>query len=83
MPNIHDMLTKFGHRFRHQSVLYKSSGRKSTIFLHAIAYRIYLRFSKTDKNTNHLQLLTKPVISKQACRFLQTKKIKTQRLQQS
>ena len=45
------LLTSIGHRFGHQSGLDESSGRNSTTCLHGIAFRVYLVFSKIDKNT--------------------------------
>ena len=47
------MLANIGHRFGHQSGLDESSERNSTTFLHAIAFRVYLVFSKTGKNIEY------------------------------
>ena len=47
LPNIHNMLTIPGHRFRHPSGLDESSGRNSTTSLHGIAFLVYLVFPET------------------------------------
>ena len=56
--NIDNILTNIGHRFVHLSGLDESSGQKSTLFRHRIAFRVYLMFSKIDKNTTYWQILT-------------------------
>ena len=56
------ILTNIGHRVGHQSGLYESSGRNSTIFLHGIAFRVYLVFSKIGKHSTHWQTLPKTYI---------------------
>ena len=48
----HNILTIIGHCIRHQPGLDESSGRDSTTFLHGIAFRFYLVFSKVGKTLN-------------------------------
>ena len=48
--DVRNISTNIGHRSGHQSGLDESSGPKSTIILHGIAFHIYLRFSNTGKN---------------------------------
>ena len=40
------ILTIIEHRFGHQSGLYESSGRQSSIFRNCVAFRVYLMISK-------------------------------------
>ena len=49
----HHILTIIGHRFGHLSGLDESSARDSSIFLHGIAFRVYLASSKTIENTTY------------------------------
>ena len=58
VQNIHNILKTIAHRVGQQSGLDESSGRKSTIFPHGIAFRIYLTFSKIGKNIDYSQLST-------------------------
>ena len=46
------MLTNIGHRFGHQSGLYRSSGQNSAAILIAYWFRVYLVFSKYAQTIN-------------------------------
>ena len=49
----HNILTNIGHRFGHQSGVYKSSGQNSAAISIAYSFRVSLVFSKICINSKH------------------------------